>query len=186
MGAAVVSELDGAGAPPIQESASWFVERHVANWSSALEMARSSPLVVLDGDPFKGLWYNPVFREEGWPPVETMAALYRNAVERGQLEFPDMYLVLSASEIQLRERQASDSSRKRRRFEKHLRLVEPQRSYFAHLQSLSPERVQFLDTAVRINVVGAALANLPSHGVAAGTSVDLLADMAAFASEMHG
>ena len=159
-GATIVPELDATGAPPVAESAAWYVERHVEQWQRARAAAAVAPLVVLDGDPFKGLWYNWVFGDAGWPGVGVVAPLYQRHVERGALAFPDLYIVLEASEAQLRQRRDDDATRSRQNCEAHLRLVRPQRRYFAALADADPTRVLLLDTGRREELVGAVMARL--------------------------
>lgn len=148
-GAAVVPELDASGAPPAGRSAAWFVERHARQWRLARELAASAPFAVLDGDPFKGLWYNWVYAGEGWEGVEAVATLYRASVAEGALAFPGLYVALTATEGELRERRAGDPTRSRRNFEKHLALAEPLRRYFEALQDVAPGRVAILETGQR-------------------------------------
>ena len=179
-GATTVPELDTTGAPPVAESAAWYVERHVEQWQRAQSAAAVASLVVLDGDPFKGLWYNWVFGDAGWPGVGVVAPLYQRHVERGALAFPDLYVVLEASEGQLRQRRQGDATRWRRNFETHLRLVQPQRRYFAALADADPTRVFPLDTERREELAGAVLARLgESRGEPADAGA-LLAHMVAW------
>lgn len=159
-GAMVVPELDAAEAPPVPESTPWFVQRSAAQWGRARALAARASLVVLDGDPFKGLWYNWVYAAEGWPGVDVLAPLYRAQLARSTLAFPDLYVVLGATESQLRERRAGDPARTRRNFEQHLRLVAPQRRYFAALAAVDPVRVLPLDTSAPDTMVGTVLAAL--------------------------
>ena len=163
-GAAVVPELDASGAPPAGSSAAWFVDRHAAQWRLARRLAAGAPFAVEDGDPFKGLWYNWVYAEEGWAGVETVAPLYRARVEAGALAFPDLYVVLTAPEEELRRRRAGDASRTRRNFEKHLRLVGPLLRYFGALREAAPARVAIIETGLReglVRRVTGALERLP-------------------------
>jgi hypothetical protein len=163
-GAAVVPELDASGAPPPGRSAAWFVELHAAQWRRARELAAGAPFAVLDGDPFKGLWYNRVYAEEGWEGVDTVAPLYRAQVESGGLAFPDLYIALTASEDELRSRRDGDPTRSRRNFEKHLLLAGPLLRYFSALREAAPARVAVVETAWRGELVGrvvAALRRLP-------------------------
>lgn len=163
--AAVVPELDAAGAPAAAESAAWFLARHAAQWREAEALAAAAPLVVLDGDPFKGLWYTWVYPPAGGLGVGAIIALHRAAVAQGILAFPDLYIVLQAGETELRARRAADSTRTRRNFEAHLALVGPQRRYFAALQACAPPRVRLADTGDRAalpSVVRAAVADLPA------------------------
>lgn len=153
-GAAVVPELDASGAPSPGRSAAWFVERHAAQWRLARELAAYAPFAVLDGDPFKGIWYNRVYSDEGWEGVEAVAPLYRAQVEAGALAFPDLYVALTAPEEELRRRRAGDASRSRRNFEKHLRLAGPLLNYFYELRDAAPGRVTIVETSPRENPVG--------------------------------
>lgn len=144
-GAEILAEIVGEP-PPHHDAAKWFVEQDVARWQRACVLTRDTPLVILDGDPFKGLWYTWIFAADGWPSVEANAALYRKHVRHGTLAFPDLYVVLAASEAQLRQRRAGDATRTRRSFEKHLALIEPQRRYFMAMHDAAPGRVLFLDS----------------------------------------
>lgn len=179
-GAAVVPELSAGPPPPPRESAAWFVERHAALWQRARAEAESAPFAVLDGDPFKGLWYNRVYAEEGWEGVDTVAPLYRAAVARGALAFPDLYVVLTATEAQLRRRRAGDTTRQRRGFEKHLRLLEPLRQYFSALRDAAPSRVLFLDTSRPDELVCEVVAALRLLPADAPDSARLLEHIAAW------
>lgn len=157
-GAAVIPELDASAAPPIAESAAWFVDAHAAQWQQALELATCAPLVVIDCDPMKGLWFNWVFADHGWPGIDEQRPLHRAHIERSTLAFPDLYVVLQATESQLRARRAGDPARTRRNHETHLRLAAPQRRYFQALQAADPSRVLLLDTSDRAKLVGTVLA----------------------------
>jgi hypothetical protein len=79
---------------------------------TTLASARA-PFAVLDGDPFKGLWYNWMHADQGWEGVNVVAPLYRAHLERGTLAFPDLYVALDATEAQLRDRRAGDPTRTR-------------------------------------------------------------------------
>ncbi|HYR09263.1 MAG TPA: hypothetical protein VEQ60_15875, partial [Longimicrobium sp.] len=157
-GAAVIPELDASAAPPIAESAAWFVDAHAAQWKRARELAVRAPLVVMDGDPFKGLWFNRVFAEQGWPGLDAQAPAHHAHIAAGTLAFPDLYVVLLATEAQLRARRAGDPTRTRRNHEMHLRLIDPQRRYFQALQEADPPRVLLLDTTARDALPDAVLA----------------------------
>jgi hypothetical protein len=165
VGAAVVPELDARGAPPTAAaSAAWFVEAHAGRWARARALADAAPLVVLDGDPLKGLWYGPAYPDAGWPGLDVVAPLHEAAVARGALGFPDLYALLTADEPELRARRAGDPTRTRRHFESHLRLVEPQRRHFAALGAEAPGRVLVLPTEDRDalpRIVRDAAATLP-------------------------
>jgi hypothetical protein len=167
-GAAVVPEIDASGAPPPGNSAAWFVERHAEQWCHARELAARAPFAVLDGDPFKGLWYNWVYAAGGWESVDTVAPLYRAQVVSGALAFPDLYVALTAWEEELRRRRAGDTSRSRRNFEKHVLLVRPLLRYFGALAGGHPMRVVIVETSLRgvaVGVVNDALKLLAPDGL---------------------
>jgi gluconate kinase len=157
-GAAVIPELDGSAAPPVAESGAWFIEAHAEQWRQARALADTAPLVVMDCDPFKGLWFNWVFADHGWPGIGVQAPLHRAHVEAGTMAFPDLYVVLLATEAQLRARRAGDPTRTRRNHEMHLRLIDPQRRYFQALRAADPARVLLVDTTARDTLVDAVLA----------------------------
>jgi hypothetical protein len=150
----VVPELDASAAPPPGRAAAWFVERHAGRWRLARKLADGASFAVLDGDPFKGLWYNWVYAGEGWEGVQTVARLYRAQVEAGSLAFPDLYVALTAGEDELRRRRVADASRSRRNFEKHLLMVEPLRRYYRALREADPARVIILETSRREVLAG--------------------------------
>lgn len=177
-GAALVPEPDASGAPPAGSSAAWFVERHAEQWRLARELAAAAPFAVLDGDPFKGLWYNWVYAGEGWEGVETVAPLYRAQIEAGALAFPDLYVALTATVEELRRRRAGDASRSRRNFEKHLLLAGPLRRYFGALREAAPGRVALVETTARDVLVGKVTEALEGLPPDPPDSLRLLAHMA--------
>jgi hypothetical protein len=95
-----------------------------------LEQSTSQHFVILDGDPFQPLWYCWAYDFVGWHNLIYMEQFYQPRVQNEMIGFPDLYVVFSASEGELRKRKASDSNRKRRGFEKHLKMIEPQHRYF--------------------------------------------------------
>ena len=182
-GAAVVAELSGAGAaPPIAGSADWFADRHAERWLEARRLAGDgAPFAVLDTDPLKGLWYNPVFADAGWPGVRTVADGYRERLRDGRLGVPDRYVVLSATVEQLFARRAGDPTRTRRGFEGNLRLVEALPRWFAELARVAPGLVATLDTSDPEALVPAVVAAVRAPAAAAPDPLALLEHMAAWA-----
>ena len=179
-GAVVVPELDASDAPPVERSAAWFVDRHAEQWRRARDHAGRGVPAVIDCDPLKGLWYNWMHAAEGWEGVDVVAPLYRAHIARGTLAFPELYVVLDATEAQLRERRANDPTRRRRGFEKHVRTAAAQRSYFAALAAAAPGRVAFVATDDRpalVDRVRDALHRLPGGPP---DSMRLLEEMAAW------
>ena len=159
-GVSMIEEVSGP--PPIgvpQEL--WFVGKHVETWRHAARLAARDPLVVLDGDPFKGLWYDWVFAPDPRTAVAKAAELYMVELHHGALGVPDLYVALNATEEQLRKRRMGDVTRSRRSFEKHLRLVRPLQRYFTELATIVPAHVLRLETADRDPLLSKVLEAIP-------------------------
>ncbi len=187
-GAAVVPELDARDAPPAAASAAWFVDGHAAQWRAARALAREAPFAVLDGDPFKGLWYHAVFADEGWPGADATGPLYAAHLAAGTLGVPTLYVALDASEAELRARRAGDATRTRRNFEANLRLVAPLRRWFDALAAAAPERVLRPDTGARDALVDAVrdrVATLPVDAPDPTRDAALLARMLTWAEALR-
>ena len=144
-GAHVVPEVNLMFERPSDEPPEWYFERQAERWACASEAARDDRLVILDGDPFQPLWYNWAYNFLGWQGLDFMEAFYRPRLARGDMGFPDHYILFGASETALRGRKEGDRTRQRRGFDTHLRFIEPQRRYFEAMQRFSPDRVQFLE-----------------------------------------
>lgn len=153
VGAFVVPEVHELYVRPKDEPAEWYFERQAERWRMAQEQSGSGQLVVLDGDPFQPLWYNWAYNFEKWQDLDFMERFYRPRVQNGTMRFPDLYVIFSASETELRERRELDASRRRRGFETHLRMIEPQRRYFSAMQAIAQHRVLFMEAiAIETNV----------------------------------
>jgi thymidylate kinase len=134
-------------------SAEWYFERQVERWQIAQEQSAIHRLVILDGDPFQPLWYSWAYNFLGWQSLDFMEQFYQPKIQNKTLGFPDRYFIFSANEAELRERKDRDTTRQRRGFETHLRMIEPQRRYFQAMQKISPRRVRFLEAkTVETNV----------------------------------
>jgi hypothetical protein len=144
-GAHVVPEANVLFTRPAEAEPEWYFERQVERWALASRAAREHDLVVLDGDPFQPLWYSWSYGYAGWQPLEMMEAFYRPRIERGDIGWPDRYVVLGAPEAVLRQRKAADAGRRRGSFDEHLRFIEPQRRYFRAMESFSPGSVRFAE-----------------------------------------
>lgn len=92
-GAYIVPEVHFLFERPEHEAPEWYVERQVDRWQLATAAAQRHPLVVLDGDPYQPLWYNWAFNFAGWQELDFLEAFYRPRLARGELSFPDRYIV---------------------------------------------------------------------------------------------
>jgi AAA domain len=146
-GAFVVPEVHELFTRPKDEPEDWYFDRQVDRWVMAREQTLANSLTILDGDPFQPLWYNWIYEFTGRQTPHSISRFYRRAIDSGRLEFPDLYVIFSAAESDLRNRRKRDLPRRRRNFEKHLQLIVPQRRYFEEMRTNSPQMVCFLNAA---------------------------------------
>jgi thymidylate kinase len=144
-GAPFVPEVIQLFKRPDNEPPEWYFERQADRWTLACRQSRTHKLVILDGDPFQPLWYNWAYNYEGWQDLDFSARFYRAAIQNKTIDFPDLYFVFGSDETELRKRKVNDSTRSRRGFEAHLKMIEPQRRYFQAMRAFSPRRVVFLE-----------------------------------------
>ncbi|HEX8213014.1 MAG TPA: hypothetical protein VF584_22755 [Longimicrobium sp.] len=155
-GACVVPEVNEIFPRPAAEAPDWYLERQVERWTMA---ARAPALAILDGDPFQPLWYNWSYGFDGRQSLDELAAFYRPRILRGDIGFPNLYVILGAPADALRARKEGDAKRRRHGFDAHLLFIRPQRRYFAAMQSFAPARVRFAgarDVAETVRLVSAA------------------------------
>ncbi len=139
----IVSEVNQLYNRKEENSRHWYVEMQSERFKKCL--ASDKP-TILDGDIFQPIWYNWIFNY----PAEFLAKAqtqeyYMRKILHGQLRFPDLYVVFSASQEQLSKRREADPTRTRRNFVKHLRMIKPQRKYFQFLKNHTEISVEFVE-----------------------------------------
>ena len=134
----IIPEVNKLFDRPTPEPPDWYLERQVERWNIAQEKLQTHELVVFDGDPFQPLWYNWCFNFEGWQPLSVLRDFYRPQTIAQNIGFPDRYIILCKNEVELRQQKEHDFTRKRKGFEKHLQLIEPQQRYFQALNTTVP------------------------------------------------
>jgi nicotinamide riboside kinase len=155
-GALVLDELDASAAPTDpRDGEPWFSEHHAIIWQRAVALSVDAPLVVLDTDPWKGFWYNWMHADQGWPQIDVVEPLLRDALCSERMGLPDLYVVLEADIDVLRARRAGDPTRTRRQHESHLARVPHFTRYVDALSAAIPDRVTRPDTSDREQLVRA-------------------------------
>lgn len=144
-GAFVIPEVNQLFGKPEAAPAEWYFDRQVDRWSISISHNPFHNLVILDGDPFQPLWYNWAYDFVNGQGLDFLNQFYRPRVETKAIGFPDLYIVFSTSEDELRNRKLRDTTRQRRGFEQHLKMIQPQHRYFQVMQTLMPDRVLFLE-----------------------------------------
>lgn len=138
-----IPEVNEIFVRPQNESEFWYLERQVDRWKLATERSMANNNVLLDGDPFQPVWYNPVYPEKELQPIHLVLEFYINAVAAGEISAPNKYYLLTSSEEKLMERKRNDKSRTRSGFDDNLRFIQPQLCYFRSFDEISPGIVSF-------------------------------------------
>lgn len=125
------------------EITQWLLERQLDRWMIAQEKLQSHDLVVLDGDHFK-MWYDWIYGEDE-AIFHTCYSFFKNEIMNKNFGFPDKYFVLYIDQEELTSRKVNDLTRRRGQFEKHLKLIEPQKEYFKALNNFRPNYVEFIE-----------------------------------------
>jgi deoxyadenosine/deoxycytidine kinase len=137
----------------------WILERQIERWNIAISKLDNHNLVVLDGDHIK-IWYSWVYGLET-ESLDYYSNYYRKLILDTVIGFPDLYVVLTIDEEELRKRKINDLTRNRGNFEKHINLIEPQKQFFRAIDQLKPNYVQFIEaTTIEQNVQSI---NINSH-----------------------
>ena len=121
----------------------WYYKKQVERYQLSLE---SNGRSILDGDIFQPLWYNWIY---GYPPEfynkEETQEFYIKEIRENRISFPDLYIVFMASLEDIITRKKNDIKRRRRGFEKHLKMIQPQQRYFRFLQKNTDINVEFVE-----------------------------------------
>lgn len=146
----IVPEVNELFKRPLVMPENWYFERQVERWKIAQEKIQQHEWVVLDGDVFQPFWYNWSYNFEVFgQSLEEISDFYRPHVENGALGYPDHYFLLQVDVAELRKRKENDVTRRRGNFEKHLKVIEPQKRYF---QELDRQIAGFVDFIVAAEV----------------------------------
>jgi hypothetical protein len=144
----VVSENPGHAKPDetasLEEESRFWVRQNEIRWDQALKREAVYELAVCDTDPLK-LHYAWTLTRAGAASTadefERQLRLTRDAITQRSLGIADLIACVVPSEAILRERRASDSTRRRRNFEMHVRLAGPLEEWYSALEATDPGRV---------------------------------------------
>lgn len=109
----------------------WYHERQVDRFNLCKTSNKKS---ILDGDLFQPIWYNWVCNyPANFLPKQETHDFYREQLTKGKIAFPDLYIIFHVDEKELWIRKEKDQTRQRRNFEKHLKIIEPLKTYYNFL-----------------------------------------------------
>ncbi|HWA60291.1 MAG TPA: hypothetical protein VG939_02905 [Caulobacteraceae bacterium] len=151
-GAQVIPEVNLLFGKAEGQLREWYYDRQVARWEMARLISRDR-LAVLDGDLYQPLWFAWIYAAEGWPANAWAFDFYRRRIARGQMGFPDLYVLAHVAEATRRERMMAREMAHGRseaaalaKTDRYARMVEPQRRFFAALGARFPGWVVEIET----------------------------------------
>lgn len=128
-----------------QGAAAFWAGRNVMRWQAALAMEQRTGLALCDTDPLKlhytwCLWQIGEATKQHW---QLSLQAVRETVERGEIGFADAYFVKTIDPDLARAQARADLTRRRRKFELHVRLQPALLKWYEALDKALPGRVQF-------------------------------------------
>lgn len=148
-----VPEVNEMFERPRKESRNWYMEKQIERWGIARGLSKNGGIAVLDGDPLQPIWYNWVYNDLGFQPIDEVIDFYRGAFDQDKMSFPDQYFLLFAPHEVLKERKLNDTVRKRNNFEIHSKFVHPQLDYFRHMNKIQPNMSSFIEASSTPDVI---------------------------------
>lgn len=128
----IIPEVNLLFKRPKESSKFWYYDKQFERYQLA---AAAKGSAILDGDIFQPLWYNWIYGfPKAFPNLKETITYYQQATKKDLIQFPDLYIVFTLPKENLIARKQQDATRKRRNFEKHLALINPQKQYFQYLK----------------------------------------------------
>ena len=125
-----------------EEPKQWYLERQVERYGIC--KAANAPS-ILDGDIFQPIWYNWVCNyPQAFLSKSETHSFYRDRLAEGTIKFPDLYIIFHVDEKELWIRKENDTTRRRRNFEKHLKIIEPLKEYYRFLDQETDIEMKFI------------------------------------------
>ncbi|MES2869438.1 MAG: hypothetical protein V4749_07705 [Pseudomonadota bacterium] len=126
-------------------AAAFWAERNVDRWQTALAMEDISSWALCDSDPLKlhyiwSLWQIGEASEYDWQ-IELDAT--RETIAQGRIGFADCYIIGCIEPQLARERAKADITRRRSKFELHVRLQHALLTWYSAMDEVLPGRVRF-------------------------------------------
>ncbi|MFS2069410.1 hypothetical protein ACEN9D_11675 [Pseudomonas sp. CT11-2] len=126
-------------------AAVFWAERNVDRWQKALAMEAAASWALCDSDPLKlhyiwSLWQIGEASEHDW---RTELDATRETIAQGRIGFADCYIVGRIDPQLARERAKADTTRRRSKFELHVRLQEALLAWYSAMNKVLPGRVRF-------------------------------------------
>ena len=138
----VIPEVNQLFKGEVNEGGWWYYDKQIQRFQLSTQAVCS----IFDGDIFQPLWYNWSYSyPEGYFGSDKVCDYYLSAIRAGRILFPDLYFLLNTSEANLRKRKEGDATRRRKNFEKHLKLRRTQPRYFGAIHEAFPAMVELLE-----------------------------------------
>ena len=162
----IIPEVNYLFERPQNEEKTWYFEKQVERFEMGKRKLETYDTVILDGDIFQPLSYNWCFDFQIYnQSLDFIYNFYDNAIKEGRIDFPDKYYYLFTEQKNLISRKENDHTRKRRNFEKHLKIAEPHKRYYETLNQFTPGYVRFIEATFlheNVNAIFNDKTNIPS------------------------
>jgi hypothetical protein len=126
-------------------AATFWAERNVDRWQAALTMEGISSWALCDSDPLKLHYIWSLLQigeasEHDWR-IELDAT--RETIAQERIGFADCYILGRIDPLLARERAKADTTRRRSKFELHVRLQQALLTWYSAMDEVLPGRVRF-------------------------------------------
>ena len=91
----VIPEVNELFERPVKEPATWYFEKQVERWRLAESESINGGNANLDGDPMQPLWYNWIYHDLGFQPLQEVIEFYDDAIQSDKIKFPEKYFILT-------------------------------------------------------------------------------------------
>ncbi|MCF6137814.1 chloramphenicol acetyltransferase [Pseudalkalibacillus berkeleyi] len=181
----VVPEVNQLFERPIRASKTWYFERQIDRWKLAQKQLKRFDHIIFDGDLFHPFSYNWCFDFKIFDQnLDLIYAFFKEAIEAKEIEFPDQYYFLHTNNLNLKYRKENDLTRKRRNFEKHVKIAEQYKQYYESLNQFEDGYVQLIEAKTVQDNVDKIIKTFPAN-TAHVNSMDLLTNIQSVVSENH-
>lgn len=150
----IIPEVNNLFGKENRISNEWYYERQIERWSIATYRNTDKKPVILDGDVFQPIWFQWIYPNFISGDFNQIVEFYREKIRVGEIEFPDVYVLLHLDDDERVKREISRSKilgktnqQIRNKVNRYKDLAEAQRKYFNELERIAPGLVIRIETS---------------------------------------
>lgn len=129
----------------LKKQALFYLQKEADRWNLAQKKLLTHPIVLLDSDPLKPIWFNWAFGFIDCLSLLELEEYFKKAFVNGDMGYPDGYVILTADERELMKRREGDQIRRRPEFEKLQCINTPRLRYYEFINTLLPGFVEKIE-----------------------------------------